>query len=222
VSSDALVLRLFAAAVVVPCSFSTFAAVPSTDNQLWSELDATHPISAALSVTGIFTARLGNDLPNPTLTAGGLQIDYRMATWTGSVTGYYVSVRSAQNGARKGICLPAAALSYGTGFGLVALSDRNRLEQLEGLPGSPMRYRNRASADWHLPGEHALTDIFLADELFYDLSRGRWTRNRVQAGVQFLLVANTRLQAFYMRQNSSYGAPERLNVLGVTVQVDIK
>jgi hypothetical protein len=214
--------RLFAAAVVVPCSYSTFAAVPSMDSQLWSELDATHPITADLSATGILATRLGNDLPNPTLTARGLQIDYRIGAWTASVTGYYVSIRNAQSSARTGIWLPAAALTYEIGFGPVALSDRNRVEQLEGLPGSPMRYRNRASADWHLPGEHALTDLFVADEVFYDFSRDRWTRNRAQAGVQFHLTANTWLQTFYMRQNNTYGAPSRLNVLGLTVQVDIK
>jgi hypothetical protein len=214
--------RLFAAAVVVPCSFSTFASVRSMDNQLWGELDATHPITAELSATGILATRLGNDLPNPTLTAGGLQIDYCIGAWTASVSGYYVSIRNAQSGARAAIWLPAAALTYENGFGPVALSDRNRVEQLEGLPGSPMRYRNRAGADWHLPGEHALTDLFVADEVFYDFSRDRWTRNRAQAGVQFQLTANTRLQTFYMYQNNTYGAPSRLNVLGLTVQVDIK
>jgi hypothetical protein len=221
-SIDALMRRLFAAAVAVLLPPGTFAAVPSMDSQLWSELDATHAISADLSATGIFTTRLGNGLPNPTLTAGGIQIDYRIGAWTSSVTGYYVSVRNAQSGARTGIWLPAAALTYEIGFGPVALSDRNRVEQLEGLPGSPMRYRNRASADWQLPGEHALTDLFVADEVFYDFSRDRWTRNRAQAGVQFRLTENTRLQTFYMRQNNTYGAPDRLNVLGMTVQIDIK
>jgi hypothetical protein len=192
------------------------------DNQLWSELDATHTITADVSATAIFTTRLGDDLRNPTLTAVGLQIDYRIGAWTASLTGYYVSIRNAQSGDHMGIWLPAAALSYEIGFGPVALSDRNRVEQLEGLPGSPMRYRNRASADWHLPSEHALTDLFVVDEVFYDFSRDRWTRNRAQAGVQFYLTANTRLQTFYMRQNNTYGAPDRLNVLGLTVQIDIK
>jgi hypothetical protein len=221
-SIDALVRRLLAAAVVVPCSCTTFAAVPLVDSQLWSELDATHPITADLSATGIFTTRLGNDLPNPTLTAGGLQLDYRIGAWTASVTGYYASTRNAQSGGHTGIWLPAAALTYEIGFGPMALSDRNRVEQLEGLPNSPMRYRNRAGADWHFPGEHALSDLFVADEVFYDFSRDRWTRNRAQVGVEFYLTASARLQTFYMRQNNTYGAPDRLNVLGLTVQIDIK
>jgi hypothetical protein len=213
--------RLFAAAVAMQWSCNTFA-VPSMDSQLWSELDVTRAVSADLSVTGDFTTRLGNGLPNPSLTAGGLQFDYRIGAWTASVTGYYVSVSNAQSGARSGIWLPGAALTYRISFGDVAISDRNRVEQLERLPGSPMRYRNRVTADWRLPGEHALTDLFVTDEVFYDFSRGRWTRNRAQAGVQFHLTKNTRLQNFFMRQNSTYGAPDRLNVLGLTLQIDIR
>jgi Protein of unknown function (DUF2490) len=214
--------RLLAATVLVPCSSGAFAAAPSVDSQLWSEIDASYPIAADWSATGIFTTRLGSDLPNPTLTAGGLQIDHRVGSWTVSGTGYYVYVRNAQSGARTGVLLPAAALTYESGLGPVTLSDRNRLEQLEGLPGSPRRYRNRMSTTWHLPSGHQMTDVFVADEVFYDFSRNRLTRNRAQAGVQFNLSPNTRLQAFYMRQNNTYGAPGQLNVLGLTLQLDIK
>jgi hypothetical protein len=212
---------LFVAAVAIQWSCRAFA-VPSLDSQLWSELDATRAVSADLSATGIFTTRLGNGLPNPTLSAGGLQFDYRIGAWATSVTGYYVSVRNAQSGARTGIWLPAAALTYRISLGCVAISDRSRVEQLEGLHGSPMRYRNRVTVDWQLPGQHALTDLFVTDEVFYDFSRDRWTRNRAQAGVQLHLTENIRLQTFYMRQNNTYGALDRFNVLGLTLQIDIQ
>jgi len=213
--------RLVAAAIVVPYSTGAFSAAPSVDSQLWSELDIRYPVAAAWSATGIFTTRLGDELPNPTLTAGGLQVDYRVGSWTATATGYYVSIRNSLSGARRTIWLPAAALSYEIGLGPVSLSDRNRYEQLEGLPGSPGRYRNRACADWHIPGGVQFTDVFLADEVFYDFSTDRWSRNRAQLGIQFQLSPKTRLQTFYMRQNNVNGAPARLNVLGVTLQGDI-
>jgi hypothetical protein len=213
--------RLFAAAILMPWCSGAVAAALNTDSQLWSELDVRYPVAADWSATGILTTRLGNDLPNPTLSAAGLQIDYRFGSWIASATGYYVSIRSAQSGARTAIWLPAAALTYEIRFGPVALSDRNRLEQLEGIPGSPGRYRNRACADWHILGEGRLTGVFLADEAFYDLSTDRWSRNRAQVGVQWSLAAGTRLQTFYMRQNNIYGAPARLNVLGLTLQLDL-
>jgi hypothetical protein len=214
--------RLFATAILLPCGSCAVAGALSEDSQLWSELDARYPVAAAWSATGILTTRLGNDLPNPTLTAAGLQIDYRFGSWMASATGYYVSISNAQSGARTQIWLPAAALTYGISVGPVALSDRNRLEQLEGIPGSPARYRNRASADWNIPGGRLLSDVFLSDEAFYDFSRDRWSRNRAQLGVEFQLAPDARLQTFYMRQNNSYGVPARLDVLGLTLQLDIR
>lgn len=214
--------RLIAVAILVPWSSGALATALSADSQLWSELDATYPLSAALSATGILTTRVGNDLPNPTLTAGGLQIDYRFGSWMASATGYYVSIRNTQSGARTSLWLPAAAMSYEIRLGPVAIFDRNRFEQLDGLAGCPSRYRNRVVADWHFPAGRQLTDVFLSDEAFYDFSRDRWSRNRAQVGVQFHLAQNTRLQTFYMRQNNTYGASARLNVLGLTLQLDLR
>lgn len=192
------------------------------DDQLWNELDATHAISVDASATAILTTRLGNDLPNPSLTAGGLELDYRMGSWMASGTGYYVSIRSAETGAYTAVWLPALALTYQIDVGRFALSDRNRVEQLDGIPGSPTRYRNRASSDWHVSSDQRVTDIFIADEVFYDFSRDRWTRNRAQAGFQYHLASDAKLLIFFMRQNNSYGTPGRLNVLGLTLLLDIK
>lgn len=195
------------------------AAVTPVDSELWSELDATRAISADLSATAIVTTRLGNDLPNLTLAAVGLQLDYRINSWVASATGYYVSIRNADTGAYARIWLPAAAITYEYHWGRLLLSDRNRVEQLEGLASAPTRYRNRASADWQVSGGKDSTHIFIADELFYDFSKDRWTRNRAQVGLQFHLCADANLQVFYLRQNNTYGTPDRLNVLGVTLQL---
>jgi hypothetical protein len=192
------------------------------DSQLWSEVDVTHALATDLSATAIVTTRLGNALPNPTLAAAGIQIDYRHGSWTVSGTGYYVCVRNTETGARTRVWLPAAASAYKVDLGPLVISDRNRVEQLEGIPGSPARYRNRASAYWHLEDRHALAEFFISNELFYDFSRGRWSRNRTQAGLQFDLGTDTKLQVFYMRQNNTYGTPDRLTILGLTLQLELQ
>jgi hypothetical protein len=214
--------RVISAILMSVCASMAGATASSVDSQLWSELDATHPISADLSVTAIVTARLGNDLPNPTLAAAGLQFDYRIGSWIASGTGYYVSIRNAETGARTTVWLPAAALSYQIDVGAFGLADRNRIEQLESIPGSPTRYRNRASVYWHIAGNTFSPDVFVSDEVFYDFSKDSWTRNRAQGGIQFHVDKDTRLQVFYLRQNTTYGTPDRLNVLGLTLQLDIR
>jgi hypothetical protein len=111
---------------------------------------------------------------------------------------------------------------YSLMAGAFSFADRNRIEQLEGLPGSPTRYRNRFSLYWHTPASSFAPDVFVADEAFYDFSKDSWTRNRAQAGLQVRLEKGTNLQLFYLRQNASYGAPDRLNILGLTLQFDIE
>jgi hypothetical protein len=96
--------RVISAAYMTLGSFIAFAGAPSVDSQLWSELDATHAVSADLSATAIVTTRLGSNLPNPMLTAGGLQIDYRFkSSWILSGTGYYVLIRESVTGSRTTI-----------------------------------------------------------------------------------------------------------------------
>jgi Protein of unknown function (DUF2490) len=198
-----------------------FASPPSADNQLWDELDVTRAFSAGLSTTGIFTTRLGNNLPNPALTAVGLEIDYRMGCWTGSGTGYYVSIRNSESGAHTTVWVPTVSLTYRIDVGRLALSDRNRVEQLDGIPGSPIFYANRVDADWHVFADH-VTDVFIADEVFYDFPSDRWILNRAQAGFQYHLSPNARLLVFYTRQSGGLGMPDRLNVLGLSLLLDIR
>jgi hypothetical protein len=197
------------------------AAISGTDSQLWSELDVSHALDASLSATGIATARLGDALPNPTLSALGLQLDYRLGPWTASATGYDVRIRSAPSGLRTRIWLPAAALAYELAAGPLRFADRNRVEILEGIPGAPRRYRNRASIYCPVAGAPAAAEAFLTDEVFYDFSRQAWTRNRAQLGLQFRIAAPVRLQLFFLRQDTNYGLPRRLDVLGTTLQLDI-
>lgn len=201
---------------------TTLSSVKATDNQSWNEVDVTHVLTESLSATGIVTTRLGNSLPNPTLNAEGLQFDYRLGSWTSSATGYYVTVRNAESGARTVIWLPAAALTYNLDIGRLKLSDRNRVEQLEGIVGSPTRYRNRASLTWALSETDRLTDAYITDELFYDFTKDRWARNRIQAGIQYRIGGDAKLQVFYLRQNDATGALNRLNVLGLTLHLDVK
>jgi hypothetical protein len=201
---------------------TTLSTVYAADSQSWNEVDATHLLNENLTATGIVTARVGNGLPNPTLSAAGVQIDYRVGSWTSTATGYYVSVRDLHTGIGTAIWLPAAALTYSIDVGRLKVSDRNRLEQLEGIAGTPTRYRNRASLTWAVSEIDRLTDAFIADELFYDFTKGRWSRNRIQAGIQCRVTGTTQLQVFYMRQNDTYGALNRLNVLGVTLHLDVK
>ncbi len=209
--------------LIAVLAFSAFpglahAAVPDPDRQLWSELDVTYRTATRWSATAILTTRLGDAVPDPTLSAGGLQLDRRAGSWTASAAGYYVSIRRPDSGARASIWLPAAALSDAIRVGQLELSDRNRVERLDGVQGSPVRYRNRVSLYWHAPRSMPVAGVFLSDEAFYDFASGQWIRNRAQAGIELPVRADAKLQLSYIRQSTRGAAAGRLDVLGLTLQ----
>jgi Protein of unknown function (DUF2490) len=195
------------------------AAIPTSDSQFWSEVDTVARIAPQVIATAIATARFGDALPNPTLCGGGLQFDFFAGAWTFSGGTLFVGIRSPSSGGQTQVQLPLCAVSYTRKIGGITLSDRNRIERLEGIPGSPSRYRNRLGIDilTHFAGP--VSHVFITDEGFYDISTSRWNRNRAQAGIGLPLGSSTELQVFFLRQDSRSGAPRSLNVLGTTLKI---
>ncbi len=61
--------------------------------------------------------------------------------------------------------------------------------------------------------------IYLSDEVFYDFSDHRLSRNRAQVGVALSSLGPTDLQIYFMRQDEAFARPGGLNILGVTLKV---
>jgi hypothetical protein len=195
------------------------AAAPRTDSQLWSEVDTVATIAPQATATVIATTRLGDALPNPTLYGGGLQLDFFSGAWTFSGGALFVGIRSTSTGGQTHVQLPLCAVSYARKIAGITISDRNRIERLDGIPGSPSRYRNRLGIDFPLHSAGPVSHAFITDEGFYDISTSEWNRNRAQVGIGLPLGRSTELQLFFLRQDSRTGAPRSLNVLGTTLKV---
>jgi hypothetical protein len=195
------------------------AAIPTSDSQFWSEVDTVARVSPQVIATAIATARFGDALPNPTLYGGGLQFDFFAGAWTFSGGTLFVGIRSPSSGGQTQVQLPLCAVSYTRKIGSITVSDRNRIETLEGIPGSRSRYRNRLGIDILTHCAGPVSHVFITDEGFYDISTSRWSRNRAQAGFGLPLGSSTELQVFFLRQDSRSGAPRSLNVLGTTLKI---
>jgi len=195
------------------------AAIPRSNSQFWSEVDTVASIAPQATATAIATARLGAALPNPTLYGGGLQLDLLAGPWTISGGALFVGIRSLSSGGQTEVQLPLCAVSYTCKIGGITISDRNRIERLDGIPGSPSRYRNRLGIDIPTHKAGPVSHVFMTDEGFYDISTSTWNRNRAQVGIGLPLGGSTELQVFLLRQDSRTGAPRSLNVVGTTLKV---
>jgi hypothetical protein len=197
-------------------------AAPSSDSQVWTEIDLTKAVSDRFTLTATLADRLGDGLPNPTLWGGGLTGELRLSpNWSVGGGAYEVQARSASSGHRLDATLP---LAYVTGAWEVAgmrLSNRNRIEDVLGVPGHPWRYRNRLQVDRPIEGLPPVRSIFASDEVFYDFDHERFSRNRAQVGVTLAPAGPAAIQIYYMRQDDAYARPGGLNILGLSLKVDL-
>ncbi|MDQ7824136.1 MAG: DUF2490 domain-containing protein [Candidatus Eremiobacteraeota bacterium] len=89
-------------------------------------------------------------------------------------------------------------------WGNMEFSDRNRFECRSFSTGeSNWRYRNSLKITF-LPRERTAVQIvpFVIDEVFYDLSRGEFNRNRLYLGLESLSQKDLNWEVSYLMQNS--------------------
>lgn len=200
-------------AAVLFCLFILAAPAGAQDFQMWNEVD----LAASwrnLDFMVPLLARTDNRLPNPQLAATGITADLHLP-WRLTLTGGYLLADLPQRSLL--VHLPLVAVSKSLRFGRFTVADRNRFEKLVGYGTAPVRYRNRFMVDrpfgprdrWHL---------FVADEVFFDLSNTTWNQNRFQAGGGARLNRRFFLDGYYLQRNSSGGA-FTTRVLGTTLRV---
>ena len=190
------------------------------DDQLWSELDVIAPLGEKTSVTGIAQLRLSEELPNPTYSAGGLDLNYKTGNWTLSA-GYRHQV-TGDRGEEDYPNITQIALvmaTYAWRLGRSTVLFRTRLENTITASGNPWRVRFRGEYRWATGGLDPISYLFVNDEVFYQFSDDEWFRNRFRAGMNLVATKRTGIQLFYQRQDSKNTTPGAINALGVTAVV---
>jgi len=190
----------------------TVAATPSRDAQIWSEADFIGFLSKQTTLTGILIGRAGESVPNPTLTALGLQLDQKFRHWSIGL-GYRRQAVRHSTGGPDISRLAIAVAAFREDFGRSAVQIRTRIDNTLHSSGNPWRFRLRAEYRWATPGMRPISYLFLNDEAFY--SAGEWSRNRAQGGLGLNLGRGKDLQVYYQWQNDRISNPARINALGL-------
>jgi hypothetical protein len=196
--------------------------VAQSNAQIWGEVDVTAPISPGVSATALGVVRAGDGLPNLALAGGGVTIDARSGPWTFTAGDLWVAARSAVSGRTVDVDVPLAAVAYGWRFAGAGISERARVERLDGAPGDPWRYRNRLLVERPVTGLGPVGSVFASDEVFYDFGRDKWSRNRAQVGVGLAMSRRAQVQIYYLRQDDRYARPGTLHALGLAYRLDLR
>jgi Protein of unknown function (DUF2490) len=211
-------------------AIAAYAAAPLTagasqgepDDQLWTELDVTAPLTTNTTITGIGQLRLSETLPNPTLTALGLDLNYKVGNWTIS-PGYRHQVTGDREGDDIKISQVALLMAtYARSFGRNTLAFRVRYEDTLHASSNPHRLRLRAEYRWAVEELSWVSYLYTNDEVFYEAQDNNWFRNRFQAGANLKLTKRTSLKVYYQRQDSNNAHPGAINALGLLAAVTFK
>lgn len=102
-------------------------------------------------------------------------------------------------------------------FGRLLLGDRNRVEfrWVNGVYST--RYRNLLTGEFDTHLAKLRMTPYASAEFFYDGAASSWNEERYTAGLQWPYKRFLRLDTYYLRQHTTSGNPQNLNVGGLTL-----
>jgi hypothetical protein len=204
---------------------STFASaqvVDQTDNQFWSDVQVTVPMTKDIDFNILGTLRLGRDISRPVDERIGMGFTFRFGQHISIAPNYlYIATQPVRNrrGWESRLSLPVTLRFNIEKF---RFSDRNLFERRFRNPGiTSTRYRNRLQVDHALGRSELGFSLFVADEVFYDWSIDRWVRNRFTVGGSKVFNKHFTQDVYYLRQNDGVSIPGDLHVIGTTLRVKL-
>lgn len=198
---------------------NTFAQTPQTDNQQWTDVQLTVPVTSKVDFNILGTLRLGRDISHPVDERIGAGFTFRVGKYV-TVGPHYLHIGMQPVAGRRvwenRLTLPITLRFNVEKF---RLSDRNQIERrLRNSGAKSTRYRNRFQVEHPIGPDKLSLSLFVADEVFYDWSVDRWVRNRFAVGASKVFNKHFTQDFYYLRQNDSFSSPGDLNVIGVTLR----
>lgn len=103
------------------------------------------------------------------------------------------------------------ALIFSFAFRRWTIEDRNLLwNRFRQRAGDIHYYRNRFRVSFPMAGRSLVVKPYLFDEVFYWADRGRWSRNRIAAGISCDIRSRVNVDVFYAREQDRYLGPANL------------
>jgi hypothetical protein len=194
---------------------------PSTgepDTQLWTELDVTGPLYDKLTITGVGQLRLSDTLSNPTLTAAGVDVNYKEGPWAFTL-GYRHQVTGHETYDPTVTQVVRLSATHAWTIDRSKILVRFRVEDTITASSNPWRLRLRGEYRWAPEGWGVVDYLYANDEVFYKLENNEFFRNRFQAGTNLKLTKRTDLKVYYQRQDDLVSHPGAINALGLQADV---
>lgn len=189
-----------------------------SDFQSWNDVQVTVPATKKLDFVLTGTFRFGEDVTRLVDRRVAVAFNYKLTDWLSVQPGYTNIVTDPKVGRNRTENRLSLAATYKFPFKKFTLTDRNLFERRFRSGQNSTRYRNRLQLEIPLKKFYD-TRFFASDEIFYDWSLDKFSRNRFQIGLGKNFTKHFGLDVFYMRQNDGTTRPGDLNVIGTTWKI---
>ncbi len=203
-------------------SAQTMSPASTDDTQVWSELQITAPLRKKFDLIFKGTFRLGRNVTHPVSESGAISIVYKATRFLTFETGYQYQAAQPSTGRKR---YTNTLLFNGTvkfPLGKFTFSDRNQIERrFRNSRPDNTRYRNRLRVEYPLAVGKSKFNVFVSNEVFFDVSSKRLARNRVAVGANKKLNKCLTGELYYMRQNDGRSRPGDLHIIGTIFRVQL-
>jgi hypothetical protein len=188
------------------------------DVQSWNDVQFTIPVNKQIDfiLTGIL--RFGENVQRLVDSRAAVALNFKVHDSISLQPSYTYIVITPQNARRRTENRLNFAATYKFPFNKFILSDRNLFERRLRSPQNSSRYRNRLQFELPLKKFYD-TKFFTSDEVFYDFSLKKWSRNRFTIGLGKSFNKHFGLDVYYVRQNDGTTRPGDLHIIGTTLKV---
>lgn len=196
--------------------------VDRDDTQFWNDLLVSLPVHKRIDFLFQTTARFGKNLSNFTEGRVGAGLMFKLTKSVSVLPSYhYIETRNALGSLRTEHRFSLRGI-YKFPMKKFDLSHRSTFEYRVRTVGNSWRYRPSLVFEKTIP-ERLLrgAKFFITEEPFYVSTTGKFSRNRISAGVSKTLNEHLTLELYYLRQNDRFSLPGDLHVIGTTWKVKL-
>jgi len=185
------------------------------DIQSWNDIQLTIPVSEKLHINLTTTYRFGKDLTRLNEGRVGAGVGIKLHKSVTAAAGYtFIKSRTLAGGFRSENRYHLAA-TYKFPFKKFGLSHRSQYEYRDLGAVKVWRYRPSITFEKKLPDSWlSRTSFFVTEDPFYSSATGKFSRNRISAGIKKTVNDHFSLDVYYLRQNDGFSRPGDLHVIG--------
>jgi hypothetical protein len=194
--------------------------VEQDDFQSWNDLQLTVPMSKTFDFVTQLTMRFGKNISH--LNDGRFQIGFAYKpnkSWTLQPFYWYINARNSRGQFRVEHRLNLR-VGYKFPIKSFGLSHRSTFEYRIRNTGNSWRYRPSLTFEKDLP-KKLKAKFYLTEEVFYDSTLDKFSRNRFTIGINKTLNKNLSVDLYLMRQNDGFSRPGDLSVIGTAWKIKL-